>query len=228
LLLTDSAGTVRIGTPPATPVAMTQRFDSGAATKIYEFGPYTIPAGGPTGGWTARVVAAEGSEGTVTDFAQQGLVVTLPSPALTFLKFAQVERDPVNGTTAPKAIPGADVLYTLQVSNSGPGGVDSNTLVLIDPIPANTRLFVGDLGQGGPVTFSDADADSGFAAPPPLPFTLAYYSNAACSNGAIPAPDADGFDAGIRCLRITMTGAMNGAVAPATPDFTLTFRARIE
>jgi hypothetical protein len=206
---------------------MAQVFDSGAATKIYQYGPYTIPTGGPAGGWTAQVVAVEGSEGTVSDLGLQGLMVTQSLPSITFLKSAQIERDPVNGTGGPKAIPGADVLYTLQASNSGSGTADNNSLYFIDPIPLNTKLFVGDLGQGGPVIFSDPDADSGFISPP-LPFTLAYFSDAACSSSMTPSPDTDGFDASVRCLRINMTGAMSGAVAPVTPDFALTFRTRIQ
>ena len=226
LLLTDSNGTVQLGTAPATPVAMSQRFDSNGATKIYEYGPYSIPSAGPGGAWTARVDAAEGTEGTVSDYGLGSLTVTLPMPALTFLKSSLVERDPVNGTTTPKAIPGADVLYTLQAVNFGTGAVDSNSLRLVDPIPTNSRLFVNDLGQGSPVLFADDDNDSGFA--PPQPFTLDYFSDASCATVTTLTPDADGFDANVRCLRINMTGSFSAAAGAVTPDFDLTFRVRIE
>jgi hypothetical protein len=226
LLLTDSAGTVRVGTAPATPVAMSQAFDSGAATKIYEYGPYTIPSAGPAGGWTARVVAAEGTEGTVSDFGLQGLTVTLPPPSLTFLKTVATESDPVNGSSGPQPIPGAWLRYTLLVTNSGAGAVDNDSLVISDPLPASTSLFVNDLGDGSPVLFADGDADSGFAAP--QPFTLSYFTDAACTAAGVPSPDGAGFDGNIRCFRINMTGTMNGAVAPATTEFSLTFRVRLD
>ncbi|GEM_PF-3450005 len=224
-----TAATVTIkkpgGTSVVTGAAMTQVADSGAATKTYEYA-YVIPAGGTAGVWTAIVTAAEGSEGTVADSGTGGFTVGMPMPNLTFLKFSQVERDPVNGTTSPKAIPGADVLYTLQVSNSGPGPVDNDTLVISDPLPANTKLYVGDLGQGSPVLFTDADGDSGFT--PPQPFTLDYFSDTACSSGTTPSADPDDFDLAIRCLLINMTGTMSGAAGAVTPDFSLIFRVRIQ
>ena len=70
------------------------------------------------------------------------------------LKSTQTFSDPVNGTTNPKAIPGASVIYTIAVTNQGNGPTDTNTVVLTDAVPENTSLFVGDLdGSGSPLSF---------------------------------------------------------------------------
>lgn len=216
--ITDPAGN-----PVVANAAMTMVYDSNAATRTYEY-DFLVPVGATSGNWTVKVTAHEGSEGTVSDDLTSAFSVA--APKFTFLKYSQVEYDPINNASSPKPIPGADVLYTLQISNSGLGS--AGNLYFTDPIPPQAKLFVGNLGQGGPVLYSDPDSDSGFTAPPPLPFTLDYYSNAACSSSTTPAPDADSFDTNIRCLGINMTGAMSGAVAPVTPDFSLTFRVRIQ
>ena len=57
--------------------------------------------------------------------------------------------DPFNGVTNPKYIPGAVAQYTiLIISNSGAGTVTNNSIVITDPIPANTTLFTGGLNAG--------------------------------------------------------------------------------
>lgn len=210
---------------------------AGSATTLSE----TIPAG-----WSLDGAAC--TDGATTFGNLSGATLTIPGanlgynqevvctftntrllPSLTFLKTSLVERDPLNLTSNPKAIPGADVLYNLQVANFGPGSVDAGSLLITDPIPANTRLFVGDLGQGGPVVFTDGDADSGFPGPPPLPFSLSYSSRGDCGTfNYTPLADTDGFDGNVCRLRIQMNGAMNGAVVPTTPDFHLLFRVRID
>lgn len=146
-------------------------------------------------------------------------------PNLTFLKSSAVERDPINDTNFPKAIPGAEVLYTLQVSNFGAGAVTANSLSFVDPIPVGTSLFVGDLGQGSPVLFADADADSGFA--PPQPFTLSYSSKADCATYNY-VPGGSGFDANVCRLHIQMNGTFSGAAGIVIPDFSLSFRIRVD
>jgi uncharacterized repeat protein (TIGR01451 family) len=186
---------------------------------------------------TYTVTADDVAAGSITNVARALIngvyspqaIVTVERvglPSLLFLKSRQTFSDPVNGTSTPKPIPGAYVDYTLLVSNSGEGPAQS--LVITDPIPANTQLFVGDLGQGGPVLFSDPDSDSGFAAP--QPFTLSYSEDADCeSYNYTPTADADGFDANVCRLRIAMDGSMSGTADPADPaDFSLTFRVRID
>ena len=51
-----------------------------------------------------------------------------------------------------KRIPQSVVRYDITVTNSGPGTVDANTLVITDPIPANTAMYVATT-PGNPVVF---------------------------------------------------------------------------
>jgi uncharacterized repeat protein (TIGR01451 family) len=199
---------------------------------------YTVTSADVTAGSVINVASA--TVGGVTSPTATKTVL-LGTPSLLFLKTAQIVSDPINGSSNPKPIPGAYMDYTLLVANNGGGSIDSNTLVISDPIPANTRLFVGNLdsggNQGGPVLFSDPDSDSGFTltanpSPPPtyqVPFSLSYFTDAGCTSaaGAL-APDGDGFDGSIRCLKINMTGTMSGAAPPTVPDFSLIFRVRID
>lgn len=84
-------------------------------------------------------------------------------PSLTFLKTVAVTSDPINNTTNPKNIPGAEVLYTMRVTNSGASAVDNNTLVITDPIPTNTEVFTGNLSGGAPFAFTDGSPTSGLS-----------------------------------------------------------------
>ena len=224
-----SSATVDITDPDGTPVVTAGNMNElppeiTASTKSFQY-TYTVPIGATAGNWNVTVTANEGKEGTVTD--DHISAFTVAAPNLSFLKLSVIERDPVNDTTNPAAIPGADIRYTLQVSNTGSGTADSNSLIIIDPIPANTKLFVGDLGQGSPVLFSDTDTDSGLT--PPQPFTLSYSNQSDCTTYSYsPSADADGFDANVCRLRVQMSGTLSGATTGVTPDFDLSFRTRIE
>lgn len=220
ITLSNPSGTVMAG-----PAAMTQVADSGAATKIYEY-RYTVPGGGPTGNWLIRVEASEGAEGTISDYKNAALPVVTPLPNLTFLKSSQVYSDPINGTTGPRAIPGAAMRYTLLATNFGAGIADANSLIFVDPLPSGTALFVGNLGQGKPVFFTDGAVASGFVA---ANVADSYSSKADCTAyGYTPVPDADGYDANICRLRVQMNGTFNGASGGSNPSFSLMFQVRVE
>lgn len=146
-----------------------------------------------------------------------------PLPLLTFVKSAQVDSDPVNGGANPKAIPGASVRYTLQAINFGTGSPNADTLVLTDPIPANTSLYVGDLGQGSPVFFTDI-ISSGFTAGD---VNVSYSNNTDCTDYSYNPVPVDGHDANICNLRIQMNGTMNAASGGTNPNFSLHFLVRI-
>ncbi|MFM2273759.1 MAG: hypothetical protein RL702_2824 [Pseudomonadota bacterium] len=61
---------------------------------------------------------------------------TVLAAALTVAKTSRVVSDPVNGTSSPKAIPGAVIEYCIAVSN-GAGSAAANTVTVNDPVPAN-------------------------------------------------------------------------------------------
>lgn len=234
LTLTDPTGTPRIVSPPAT--AWNQVIDSGAATKTYEYA-YTVPTVGPDGYWVARVSATEGSEGTVSDDAIATVQIVVPLPNLLVVKSAQTYSDPINGTTTPKAIPGAFVNYNITVTNFGPGTVDSGTTVITDPIPANTELFVGDIdGAGpaaGPILFTDGTTASGlsytFSGLANTTDNLAFSGNNGTDfNKNNTAPDSNECDPTVSNIRIPLSGIFSGSDGTNHPSFNIKFRVRIK
>lgn len=55
---------------------------------------------------------------------------------ITVTKASVVLSDPFNGTDDPKAIPGAEILYCIEVDNTGSSAAEN--VAIKDPIPANT------------------------------------------------------------------------------------------
>ncbi len=210
-------------------VAMTQVADSGAATKTYEYA-YAVPANAALGEWTTRVVATEGTETTpVTDLGVGSFTIYLPLPTLIISKTSQVISDPYRNATNPLRVPGSVQLYTIVVRNTGPGTVDSNSLIITDPIATDAAMYVS-TASGNPVVFVDGTApnQSGMAF---VYATSVSYSNQV-GGGApytyTPVPDANGFDANVHGVRIAPTGVMNAAAGPANPQFTLQLRVRVQ
>jgi uncharacterized repeat protein (TIGR01451 family) len=154
-------------------------------------------------------------------------------PSLTLLKTVQTISDPVNLASNPKAIPGAYLDYTVMATNSGAGTVDNDAMIINDPIPAGTELFVNDLGGAGsgPVAFTDGGTASG------LSYTFTALGNGADDlefsddSGATwtytPTADADGFDAAVTNIRVNPKGVFAAAGA-GNPSFSLTFRVRLQ
>lgn len=85
------------------------------------------------------------------DPGQQGAAIhditfCRPSASLTIAKTSSVVSDPTNGTTDPKAIPGATMRYCILVTNNGSGTATS--INIGDPLPASTTFVAGSLRSG--------------------------------------------------------------------------------
>jgi hypothetical protein len=156
-------------------------------------------------------------------------------PSFTVAKTVALVSDPLNGTTLPKAIPGAVVGYSIQVTNTGLGSADNNTTVVVDAVPANTALYVGNLGGpgSGPVLFVNGSTASG------LTYTFTSlasgaddiaFSNTGCSPFTLytPVPDVNGFDAAVTCIRVNPKGVFAAASGGNNPSFELRFRVRVQ
>ncbi|MBT8122257.1 MAG: DUF11 domain-containing protein [Gammaproteobacteria bacterium] len=211
-----TSSTVTITDPtPVTQVslaAMTEVADSGAATKTYEYA-YTIPANATGGNWVAQVISHEGTEGTISHQHNASLIVS--SASLSVSKTVQTVSDPVNGTSVPYNLPGATLRYTIRVINSGAGNADTDTVVMTDPVPANTQLCVATVSNCVAPAFSDGTTTSGLAA---AAFEYSFVTGAtACDNasfiGTSPTADGNGYDANVTCIRQRPTGSMNGSGA---------------
>ena len=128
------------------------------------------------------------------------------------------------------AVPGNDVIYTITVSNAGPGSVDADAMFLVDKIPDEVEFYVGDIDDAGPqsdpVAFTQTASgltftygtDIGYsdAATPPADFAACTYT-----------PPA-GYDAAgnVKYICINPKGAFAGG-SPA-PEFAISFRVRIK
>jgi hypothetical protein len=214
----DPASVVRVANAPLPLVA-----DSGGATRTYEYA-YVVPAGAPPGGWSAQITGVEGTEGVVTHTRSGGFVVLPNMPALRVTKTVDVESDPVNGAASPHQIPGSIQRYRVTVANTGPGAVDSSTLVIADIVPQNVDLVV----SGGPaVQFVDGAVASGL--------TFNYATNVAFSSqpgGAppfnyTPTANGNGVDPNVTALRIAPSGALAGSLSAGQPSFSVEFRVRV-
>ena len=159
--------------------------------------------------------------------------LNVPPPVIEISKTVNViphDSDEVN-TTNPKAIPGAVVEYTISVTNSGLGSTDNDTIVINDPIPENTRLFLTN-----PITFSDGTTPSGlsfnFATLASTTDDIAFSNDGGVSTVPLVTLDADGFDATtppINHISINPKGSFRGRInATDTPSFEIKFSVRIE
>lgn len=150
-----------------------------------------------------------------------------PYANLSVTKISSVLSDPVNGTTNPKAIPGALVDYLITISNSGVSAADSGSVVISDSGPANAKLCFDANGTGTPVAFTDGSPVSGL--------TYSYISLGSTTdnlqfsndNGStwtyVPTADADGCDAAVTNFRLTPQGAFK-----PSSSFTLRTRYKIK
>ncbi|SEH16773.1 conserved repeat domain-containing protein [Sphingopyxis sp. YR583] len=96
---------------------------------------------------------------------QQGMAIhditfCRPTTNLTVAKTSSVVGDPFNGTTDPKAIPGATMRYCILVTNNGSG--TATGIAIADALPANTTFVPGSLRSGtscaGATTIEDDNA----------------------------------------------------------------------
>ncbi|MCH8865445.1 MAG: hypothetical protein IID58_01210 [Proteobacteria bacterium] len=189
---------------------------------------YTLPAAGRHTNFQLRYRMIAGS-GAPWDFwhvddvcFDQDLV-----PDLLVSKVAQTLTDPINGSANPKAIPGAVIQYTLGVSNQGLGPVDADSLVITDPLPTDTALFV-DTSGGDPITFVDGAVASGLTYTFATDVTFSKKAGGGPPYNYAPVPDAQGFDAVVTGFRINPGGAMNPTVGTNVPGFNILLRVRIQ
>lgn len=197
--------------------------DAGAGTRTYGYA-YALP-GTPEGTWLARVRTWEGYEGAVNDV--EIVTFDMGLPHLVVAKTSYVVSDPTGGGN-PKAIPGALVAYTITVTNTGYGGAD--TVRITDPIPANTGLYVNDIGgsPAGPVSFTSAGSGLTFS-----------YSGLSSDTDDVDFADSGGFgyhpsidpvtgcDDNVTAILINPKGVLNPGAGGGS-SFTVRFAVRVD
>ncbi len=151
---------------------------------------------------------------------------TPPLPNLSVTKISSVISDPVNGTTNPKAIPGALVEYLITVSNTGPGATDADSVVVTDDGPADAKICLISVGSG-PVIFSEPGASTGltysFSSIGSGTDDLEFSDTDGSNYGYTPSADTDGCDSAVTDFRLSPSGAMLG-----NSTFTLRVRYIVE
>jgi len=184
------------------------------------------PTAPPTAINTATVSSASYDLDATNNTVNDPTTVIPIFPTLVVSKASQVISDPLNNTTNPKRIPGSVTEYSITITNTGPGFVDASTLVITDPVPASSQMYVS-TASGDPIVFVDGTPSSGLS--------YIYAVNVGYSNqpggGApfnyTPVPDANGFDANVTGFRVAPTGMMNGATVAGNPSFAVRFRMQV-
>uniref|UniRef100_UPI0035CC1EF1 hypothetical protein n=1 Tax=uncultured Sphingomonas sp. TaxID=158754 RepID=UPI0035CC1EF1 len=146
--------------------------------------------------------------------------------ALVVTKTSQVVSDP-QGDVGPKAVPGAEVDYTISIQNPNSVATTIAGVTFTDSIPANTKLRVTDYGllNSGPVSFS-----SGLSL---LTYAFTNFADDADSlsfsndNGVTwkyrPVADATGCDANVNKIRVVAGGSQLFGTT-----FSIKFRVRVK
>lgn len=149
------------------------------------------------GAWDKDVVQ------TVIDASAGGVAreddgaVIVASANLSMTKTAVVVSDPINGTSDPKAIPGAVIQYTITVTNAG--SEDATNVVISDSLPVTGF----DLADAYVELFSVTD-DAGTTTNPTDGSGVAVTGNGVVFN-AVTVPANDGTDDGEVSVTITAT-----------------------
>jgi len=182
--------------------------------------------GNPVG--TLTNVATVSSNGQTNSASDTDAIVY---PALMNTKTVSVQSDPVNGTTNPKNIPGAEVLYTITISNTGQGTVNTDVMTLSDAISPNLEVYVG--AASGPVTFTDGTVSSSlmytFTSLSSATDDITFSNDGGISFSYTPVPDAAGYDAAVTNIRVTPKGKMAAwSGSGPYPSFSLGLKARIK
>lgn len=219
LTITDAGSTQQLNAASMTLIA-----DSGAATKTYEH-TYTVPASPPAtlalGGWTAEVAAWEGTEHTVSDTGNTSFDVEAPN--LIIVKSVSVTSNPAEGTTNPKAIPGATMRYSIIITNQGKGPVDASQLKITDSVPNTHTAFVV-----GSVAGADTSGNSGLTALTAGDISYSKTGSSTCSDDYTPTADANGTDSNVTNICFAPQGSMAGKTDTTTPAYTITFEVKIQ
>jgi uncharacterized repeat protein (TIGR01451 family) len=109
----------------------------------------TATSGGNTSGVDTALADGAGQDDSANDgvFTARGSY-TVSAATLTVAKTNRVLDDPVNGTTDPKAIPGATVEYCIAVSNAA-GSATATNVVVTDVLPGDLSFVTGSIRVNG-------------------------------------------------------------------------------
>jgi uncharacterized repeat protein (TIGR01451 family) len=127
------------------------------------------------------------------------------------------------------AVPGSDVVYTIDIQNTGDGPADLNSIFLVDSLPAEVEFFNGDMdGAGpasGPVLFEAGTSGLTFTAATDLRYSnlVARPSNV----GECLYTPTSGYDANVKHVCFSPRGYARPETLYAGNTASLSFRVQI-
>jgi hypothetical protein len=140
-----------------------------------------------------------------------------------------VINDPVNGTSQPKAIPGAVLQHTVNAQNIGNISTDLNSTTLVQAISDQSKMYVSGLSADSPIIFNDGASTQASG----LSYTFNSLSSttdsiAFSTDGNnfsyTPVADADGYDANITHFRLNLGGTFKPTYSGITPTFNFIYQ----
>lgn len=224
-----------VGSGPPFTYAVTGDFDTGVATQAAEnggqggwavlYGADPLPANTVQLAIDEEVVAGDTTRGHIAEEVYYGLFRNNQTASLAASKSSAVYA----GSASNYAIPGSDVIYTIDVASTGTAPVDQDTVFLVDTLPAETEFYNGDIDDAGPetgpVAFQANASGLTFTPATDLRFSSAVARPA--SFAACTYTPAAGYDASVRHVCLNPRGRLKaGSLEPGT-DFSFQLRARI-
>ena len=172
----------------------------------------TTQPGGAAGSGTA-VVFADAAGTSPSDVLHDGQhsatgTFTVSTATIAVTKTSVVYSDPINGTSSPKAIPGAVLTYTVQVSNTG--SQPATSVAISDNL--NTEITNGHIAFN--TAFLDGSNNCGAG--------LGVVVNTVCKTNT---NDGDGVDFGITGAN---TVTVSGLTIPASSSATIKYQVVIQ
>lgn len=126
------------------------------------------------------------------------------------------------------ALPGNDVIYTIETTHESGPSLDAETVFIVDKIPEELIFYNDDIDDGGPETHPVKFESNGSG------LTFDYGTDVAYSNSATKPTDmsqcnyvpATGYDNAVTHICFQPSGTFNSGTPD--PSFELSFRAKIE
>jgi len=126
------------------------------------------------------------------------------------------------------------VSYLILTTNTGVGTVDTDTLIVTDPMPANTALRVTDfdVSTAGPVQFIDGSTSSSlsynFVALDDIADDVSFSNDNGATFDYEPTADANGVDLAVTNIRINPKGEFSASAGAGDPSMQLSFKVIIQ
>jgi len=225
---TGSGGTISAGDTNLVQVISSRPYTLGeiaAGTTVLGNYTATMACTNATSGSTTTLPTTVGGSITLRPGDSVTCAITntrLQTAVLIIEKTSTIISDPINGTTNPKAIPGAIIEYAITVRNAGTRNVDASSIIITDIMPPDMAFAVT-----SPVTFTNGTTTSGLNTFSQS--SMVRYSSAAGGVAPYTYTPSGTFDVNVRGIRIAPTGTMAAAgSAAAQPSFTIRFRAQVQ